>query len=78
MAATGDAPRRSGRPRAWYRILYIQVLAAILLGVTAGYLFPHAGAALKPLGAVCCSMPIEVTQGGLARLSRLEPKMFIG
>src|SRR5258706_11131958 len=45
-----DSPPRSDRPRAWYRILYVQVLAAILVGATTGYLFPHAGAALKPLG----------------------------
>src|ERR1700748_592350 len=34
----------------WYRILYIQVLVAIALGVTLGYFYPDAGKALKPLG----------------------------
>jgi aerobic C4-dicarboxylate transport protein len=28
-------------PRPWYRILYVQVLFAIALGVVAGWLFPH-------------------------------------
>jgi aerobic C4-dicarboxylate transport protein len=34
----------------WYRILYIQVLIAIALGVALGYFYPDAGKALKPLG----------------------------
>ncbi len=34
----------------WYRVLYIQVLIAIVLGVGIGWWFPEAGAALKPLG----------------------------
>jgi aerobic C4-dicarboxylate transport protein len=36
--------------RPWYAILYVQVLIAIAVGVFVGYLFPHAGAAMKPLG----------------------------
>jgi|SRR5579864_1726758 len=36
--------------RPWYSILYVQVLIAIAIGVIVGYLFPHAGAAMKPLG----------------------------
>jgi aerobic C4-dicarboxylate transport protein len=36
--------------RPWYAILYVQVLIAIAVGVLVGYLFPHAGAAMKPLG----------------------------
>jgi aerobic C4-dicarboxylate transport protein len=36
--------------RPWYTILYVQVLIAIAVGVLVGYLFPHAGAAMKPLG----------------------------
>jgi len=36
--------------RHWYAILYVQVLIAIAVGVLVGYLFPHAGAAMKPLG----------------------------
>jgi aerobic C4-dicarboxylate transport protein len=34
----------------WYRILYIQVLVAIAVGVTLGYFYPDAGKAMKPLG----------------------------
>jgi aerobic C4-dicarboxylate transport protein len=34
----------------WYRILYIQVLIAIAVGVLVGYFFPDAGKAMKPLG----------------------------
>ncbi len=33
-----------------HRILYVQVLAGIVLGIAVGYTFPTAGAALKPLG----------------------------
>jgi aerobic C4-dicarboxylate transport protein len=33
-----------------HRILYVQVLAAIALGIAVGHVFPTAGAALKPLG----------------------------
>ena len=36
--------------RPWYTVLYVQVLIAIALGVLVGHLFPHAGAAMKPLG----------------------------
>jgi aerobic C4-dicarboxylate transport protein len=34
----------------WYRILYVQVLMAIAVGVTLGYFYPDAGKAMKPLG----------------------------
>jgi aerobic C4-dicarboxylate transport protein len=34
----------------WYKILYVQVLIAIALGIAIGYFFPHTGVALKPLG----------------------------
>ncbi len=38
MTATG-APARAARP--WYKILYVQVLIAIVLGVIIGWLWPH-------------------------------------
>jgi aerobic C4-dicarboxylate transport protein len=38
----------AGQP--WYRILYIQVLIAIALGIALGYFYPNAGKAMKPLG----------------------------
>ena len=34
----------------WYRVLYIQVLIAIALGILLGHFAPGTGAALKPLG----------------------------
>jgi aerobic C4-dicarboxylate transport protein len=34
----------------WYRILYIQVLIAVFLGIVVGYLNPGLGKNLKPLG----------------------------
>src|SRR6201986_2839242 len=33
------APAQASRP--WYKILYVQVLFAIVLGVIVGWLFPH-------------------------------------
>ena len=36
--------------RPWYRHLYVQVLAAIVLGVLVGHFEPATGEALKPLG----------------------------
>jgi aerobic C4-dicarboxylate transport protein len=43
---TGSAPSR----KPWYAILYVQVLAAILLGILIGCFYPRTGIALKPLG----------------------------
>src|SRR5580765_1285521 len=40
----------AGARRPWYRILYVQVLIAIALGIVIGHFFPHTGVALKPLG----------------------------
>ena len=34
----------------WYRVLYLQVLLAVFLGIVVGYLFPGFGKSLKPLG----------------------------
>ena len=34
----------------WYRILYVQVLIAVVIGVLVGYFFPAQGKALQPLG----------------------------
>ncbi|MDB5365247.1 MAG: sodium:dicarboxylate symporter, partial [Rhodospirillales bacterium] len=38
------------RRRPWWKILYVQVLIAIAIGVTVGALYPETGTALKPLG----------------------------
>ena len=34
----------------WYRILYVQVLIAVALGIAVGYLYPAFGKSLKPVG----------------------------
>jgi aerobic C4-dicarboxylate transport protein len=34
----------------WYRILYLQVLVAVALGIAVGFFFPEFGKSLKPLG----------------------------
>jgi aerobic C4-dicarboxylate transport protein len=38
------------RRRAWYSILYIQVLVAIVVGVFLGHFYPRIGIQVKPLG----------------------------
>ncbi len=48
-----DTERGAGHPydaRPWYGILYIQVLAAVGIGIAIGFFFPDLGKALKPLG----------------------------
>ena len=47
-----DDPRilAAAASRPWYRLLYVQVLIAIVLGVILGALAPQTGAAMKPLG----------------------------
>lgn len=42
------APASARKP--WYRILYVQVLMAVALGIGIGYFFPEQGKSLKPLG----------------------------
>src|SRR3954466_16197067 len=39
MATVTGARARAAKP--WYRILYVQVLIAILLGIVVGWLWPH-------------------------------------
>ncbi len=42
---------RASIPRKpWYRILYVQVLVAVVLGILIGHFFPESGKSLKPLG----------------------------
>ncbi|MBW6524860.1 dicarboxylate/amino acid:cation symporter [Sphingomonas sp. RHCKR47] len=43
-----DAAHRAHKP--WYAQLYLQVLAAILLGVLLGHFYPQTGEAMKPIG----------------------------
>ena len=40
----------AARPHPWYKVLYVQVLIAIALGIAIGYFYPDLGKALKPLG----------------------------
>jgi aerobic C4-dicarboxylate transport protein len=49
--ARAASARASRKPR-FYEHLYVQVLVAILLGGIVGYVWPEAGASLKPLGDV--------------------------
>jgi aerobic C4-dicarboxylate transport protein len=42
---------RASIPRKpWYRILYVQVLIAVLAGILVGHFFPDSGKSLKPFG----------------------------
>ncbi|MDQ6861258.1 MAG: dicarboxylate/amino acid:cation symporter [Verrucomicrobiota bacterium] len=41
---------RTAHRTAWYRILYVQVLVAVALGILIGHFFPEFGKSLKPLG----------------------------
>jgi aerobic C4-dicarboxylate transport protein len=46
-----NSPGQEGAYRKpWYRILYVQVLIAVFLGIVVGYLNPGIGKSLKPLG----------------------------
>src|SRR6202163_3649607 len=47
---TTESIRPATRHQPWYKILYIQVLIAIALGILIGYFYPDLGKALKPLG----------------------------
>ena len=47
---TTDVIRPAARHQPWYKILYIQVLIAIALGVLIGHFYPNLGKELKPLG----------------------------
>ena len=47
---TAEALRPAAHHQPWYKILYIQVLIAIALGILIGHLYPNTGKALKPLG----------------------------
>ncbi|ACL55353.1 dicarboxylate/amino acid:cation symporter [Methylobacterium nodulans] len=50
-APTAAAPTAPAAPHhPWYRVLYIQVLIAIALGVLLGYLAPDTAKSMKPLG----------------------------
>ncbi|MHC2562574.1 Na+/H+-dicarboxylate symporter [Bradyrhizobium liaoningense] len=50
MTQIAIQPAIHRRHQPWYKILYVQVLIAIALGVLIGYFYPDLGKALKPLG----------------------------
>jgi aerobic C4-dicarboxylate transport protein len=45
-----SAARSAPAHEPWYKILYIQVLIAIVIGIVVGHFWPDLGKALKPLG----------------------------
>src|SRR5258707_6903744 len=47
---TTEAIRPAVRRQPWYKILYVQVLIAIALGVAIGHFYPDLGKEMKPLG----------------------------
>jgi aerobic C4-dicarboxylate transport protein len=47
---TSPPRQESAHRKPWYRILYVQVLIAVFLGIVLGYLNPGLGKSLKPLG----------------------------
>jgi aerobic C4-dicarboxylate transport protein len=50
-----ETPARAIRSR-WYSALYVQVLLGIAAGILIGWIAPHAGEALRPLGDVFIKM----------------------
>ena len=40
----------SANPKPWYRVLYIQVLISVFIGILLGYFFPNFAKTLKPFG----------------------------
>src|ERR1700745_1591702 len=50
MTAVAIQPTGHHSHQPWYRILYVQVLIAIALGILVGYFYPDLGKELKPLG----------------------------
>src|SRR6266404_3735209 len=47
MTHTPNAPRK---PKAWYQILYVQVLIGIAIAIVLGHFWPAVGIQMKPLG----------------------------
>jgi aerobic C4-dicarboxylate transport protein len=77
--------------RPWYKVLYIQVLIAIILGVIIGWVSPKTGTALKPLGDVfialirmmigplvfCVVVQGIASMGDLKKVGRIGAKALI-
>src|ERR1700753_1689898 len=50
MPTDTPSPAVSAHHKPWYKVLYIQVLIAIFLGILVAHLNPNLGKELKPLG----------------------------
>jgi aerobic C4-dicarboxylate transport protein len=50
MPTDTPSPAVPAHHKPWYKVLYIQVLIAIFLGILVGYFNPNLGKELKPLG----------------------------
>ncbi|MBV9242787.1 MAG: cation:dicarboxylase symporter family transporter, partial [Acidobacteria bacterium] len=50
METTPSSEQSGSKRQPIYKVLYFQVLAAIVIGVLVGFFFPDLGASLKPLG----------------------------
>jgi aerobic C4-dicarboxylate transport protein len=88
-----DDPRilAAAARRPWYKLLYVQVLIAIVLGVILGDLAPSTGAAMKPLGdafvnlirmmiapIIYCTVVHGIaTMGDLKRVGRVGIKALV-
>ena len=83
---TAAAPRRP-----WYKLLYVQVLIAIALGIALGTFAPQTGAAMKPFGdafvslirmmiapVIFCTVVHGIaTMGDLGRVGRVGIKALV-
>ncbi len=79
------------RPKPWYKILYIQTILAVLIGIAIGYFYPNFGIQLEPLSKgfialikmmigpiIFCTVVHGIASiGDLGRLGRLGLKAFL-
>lgn len=45
-----EEPLAPSKPKKFYKILYVQVIIAIVIGISLGYFYPETGEMMKPLG----------------------------
>lgn len=78
-------------PQRWYKILYVQTILAVILGIAVGAFFPNIGKQLKPLSdgfialikmmigpIIFCTVVHGIASlGDLRRLGRLGLKAFL-
>ena len=81
----------SGHRRPWYRVLYLQVLLAVVVGIFVGHFFPEFGKSLRPLGdafiklvkmmiapIIFCTIVHGIaSMGDLKKLGRLGMKTLV-